>query len=107
MKGLIRLMRIRAIALCLTICVAPGFACTADAYDVTVLQDAGLHHSSEPTAINASGESVGYSDTATGYDAVLWSATGNATILPDAGGEGDSAAYAINAAGYTAGSSAV
>ena len=62
---------------------------------------------SQPYAINASGESVGYSDTATGgYDAVLWSPTGTATVLQDRRRQGiDSVANAINASGQSVGDS--
>ncbi len=70
----------------------------------TVLQDAGGQGSSQPTAINAFGQSVGYSRTASGaYEAVLWSPSGKATVLQDAGGEGFSQPNAINAAGWSVG----
>jgi hypothetical protein len=73
-------MRIHPIAICLGVAVTPGFALTAHAgYDVTVLQDAGGQGDSLPNAINASGQSVGNSSTATGSAAVKWSPAGKAT----------------------------
>ena len=56
-------------------------------------------------AINEAGQSVGYSDTAPGDDAVLWSPSGKATVLQDVGGQGISYADAINDAGQSVGSS--
>ncbi len=56
-------------------------------------------------AINSLGESVGYSYTPSGLDAVLWSATGTATVLADLGGQGKSGAVAINASGQSVGAS--
>jgi hypothetical protein len=47
---------------------------------------------SNDVAINASGQSVGWSETASGQDAVLWSPKGKATVLQDMGGRGVSAA---------------
>jgi hypothetical protein len=64
-----------------------------------VLQDVGGQGDSFATAMNASGQSVGNSSTATGSDAVLWSPSGKATVLQDVGGQGDSSALAINASG--------
>ncbi|HZZ24869.1 MAG TPA: hypothetical protein VFE60_20830 [Roseiarcus sp.] len=46
-----------------------------------MLQDVGGQGTSNATAINASGQSVGYSFTATGEDTVLWSSSGTATNL--------------------------
>ena len=52
----------------------------------TVLQDAGGQGFDDAVAINDSGESVGYSLTASGDEAVLWSSSGIATNLgADAG----------------------
>jgi len=57
-------MRIHPITLCLGLGAAPGLATAAQAqYDATVLQDVGGAGSSEPVAINASGEIAGYSCT--------------------------------------------
>ena len=100
-------MRIRPLALLwLGLAVTPGFALTAHAqYSVIVLRDEG-GPVSQPYAINASGESVGYSQTKSGGDdAVLWSSSGSATVLPDAGGQGFSVANAINASGQIVGTS--
>jgi len=102
-------MRSRLIALCLGLAVTLGLALPAQAQqDVTVLQDAGGQGYSQPNAINASGQSVGYSyrscdGQACGFDAVLWSPSGKATVLQDTGGEGASAALAINDAGQSVG----
>ncbi len=98
-------MRIHPIALCLGLAVTPSLALTAHAqYDVTILQgvDGG---SSQASAINASGQSVGSSYTGSGYDAVLWSPSGKPTVLQDAGGQGNSYAVAINASGWSVGES--
>jgi hypothetical protein len=46
-----------------------------------VLQDEGGHHHSYVAAINDSGYSVGESNTAFAYEAVLWSPSGKATNL--------------------------
>ncbi len=55
-------MRIRMIAFCLGLAVTPGLALTAHAqYDVTVLQDPTGATVTVPRAINASGQSVGWS----------------------------------------------
>ncbi len=59
---------------------------------------------SSVSAINASGESVGYSNTVIGDNVVLWSPSGTATVLQDVGGRGDSV-DAINDAGQSVGSS--
>ena len=56
-------------------------------------------------AINASGQSIGNSSTASGSDAVLWSRSGKATVLKDAGGAGYSLASDINAFGWSVGQS--
>ena len=59
---------------------------------------------SEANAINATGQSVGSSETVGGdYEAVLWSPSGQTTVLQDAGGAGDSYASAINYAGESVG----
>jgi hypothetical protein len=80
-------MRIRPITLCFGLAVMPGFAVTAHAtYTFTLLQDAGGMQDSEAVAINSMGESVGWSQTSSGFDAVLWSATGTSTVLADLGG---------------------
>ena len=66
-------MRIRPIALCLGVAVTPSFALTAKAdagYNVTVLQDVGGQGFNLAQGINAFGQTVGYSSTAIGYDAV-------------------------------------
>jgi hypothetical protein len=100
-------MSIRPIALSFGLAVMSGFAVTAHAgtYDVTRLADQGGVGNNVVFAINSLGESVGYSSTPTGLDAVLWSATGTATLLADAGGQEKSAAVAINASGQTVGGS--
>ena len=67
-------MRFRPIALALSLAATPGFALSARAttYNVIPLQGEG-GSVSQPYAINASGESVGYAQTASGGDdAVLW-----------------------------------
>jgi hypothetical protein len=77
----------------------------------TVLEDIGGQGFSAPYAINASGESVGWSATTSGgqfasnREAVLWSPSGKATVLQDVGGQGFSEAAAINASGESVGSS--
>ena len=82
-------MHIRPTALCLGLAVGPGLAYAAHAaeYDVTVLQDPGGIGQSGTEAINASGQSVGYSKTVNGYDAVLWSPSGTATVLQNVSGQ--------------------
>ncbi len=100
-------MRIRPIALCLGLAVTPSLALTAHAqYDATVLPDVGGEAYSLPNAINASGQSVGFSDAASSYDAVLWSPSGKATVLQNARGGDNSRAFAINDAGQSVGFSA-
>src|SRR5208282_6790810 len=102
-------MRIRMIAFCLGLAVTPGLALTAHAqYDVTVLQDPTGATVTVPRAINASGQSVGWSQIGsqpnpTGYAAVLWSPSGKATVLQDVGRQGYSYAFAINDAGQSVG----
>ena len=98
-------MRIRAIALCFGLAVMSGFAVRAhaDAYTPILLPDPGGMQDSEVLAINSSGESVGWSQTSAGIDAVLWSMTGGFKVLTDLGGEGVSAALAINASGQSVG----
>jgi len=59
----------------------------------------------QPIAINDAGQSVGFSYTVGGYDAVLWSPSGKATVLQDAGGRGDSEPIAINDSGQSVGNS--
>jgi probable HAF family extracellular repeat protein len=75
-----------------------------------VLEDAGGVGASQPVAINASGQSVGWSYTKNGgglglslADAVLWSPSGKATVLQDVGGVHDSYSIAINDAGQSVG----
>jgi probable HAF family extracellular repeat protein len=70
-----------------------------------VLQDAGGQNEDKAVAINASGESVGYSANGDdGIDAVLWSPTGAAKVLQDVpGGLGNDQAFAINASGQSIG----
>jgi hypothetical protein len=53
--------------------------------------------------MNNDGQSVGFSVTATGQDAVLWSSAGAATMLQDPGGEGFDEPTAINASGQSVG----
>ena len=91
-------MRIRSIALLLGLGATPGLALTAHAqHDVTVLQPTGSLVSSEPFAINASGQNVGYSMTAPlPIDPVMWSPSGKAAVLQDAGGGGGSGSLAVN-----------
>ena len=61
-------------------------------------------HDSAAVAINASGHSVGYSETPSGgYDAVLWGPKGKATVLTDLGGQGYSQAVAENNNGWSIG----
>ena len=81
-------MRIRPIAFCLGVSVTPSFALLAHAdagYNVSVLQDPGGQGDSFAGAINDAGQSVGYSATASGSEAVRWSRTGKATVLQDVG----------------------
>ncbi len=101
-------MRMRPIVFCLGLGAAPGFALVAhaQAYNVTVLQNAGGGAVSQPYAINAFGETVGYSENSGGgVDAVLWSATGSGTVLQDVGNYGFSEANAVNASGESVGTS--
>jgi hypothetical protein len=53
--------------------------------------------------MNNAGQSVGFSTTASGQDAVLWSSKGVATMLQDLGGEGFDQPTAINASGDSVG----
>jgi PEP-CTERM motif len=71
----------------------------------TVLQDVGGQGVSSAYAINASGQSVGQSNTASdGADAVLWSPTGKPTMLQNVGLRLDVAyPVAINEAGWSVG----
>jgi hypothetical protein len=101
MKNRIRVMRVRPIALCVGLAVTPGLPLAAYAqYNVFVLQGEG-GSVSQPYAINASGESVGYSLTASGEEAVLWSSLGIATNLGAVLGSdwSDTQAVGINAVG--------
>jgi hypothetical protein len=100
-----RSMNFRLTALCFGLALTPGFAVTAHAttYTLVPLQDAGGVENSVVEAINSLGESVGYSYTTGGAEAVLWSATGTATPLADEGGQGNSVALAINGAGQSVG----
>jgi hypothetical protein len=70
------------------------------------LQDVGGQGASFVNAINDAGQSVGYSFTRTGVDAVLWSPSGKATVLQDVGGQDYSDVIAINDAGQSVGNSA-
>jgi PEP-CTERM motif len=71
----------------------------------TVLQDVGGQGFSSTQSLNGTGQTVGFSRTASGQDAVLWSRSGKATVLQDAGGQGDSFAGAINDFGWSVGDS--
>ncbi len=68
-----------------------------------MLQDAGGTGFDQPFAMNGADESVGYSKTASGQKAVLWSSSGAATVLQDIGGQGFSEALAIDASGHGVG----
>ena len=71
-------MSIRPIALCFGLALTPGFAVTAHAtYTVIVLADPGGMGNNKVWDINSLGESVGWSQTSSGLDAVLWSTTGS------------------------------
>jgi hypothetical protein len=92
----------------LGLAMTPGLGLTARAaeYDLTVLQDPGGVGQSAPTAINASGQSVGYAWTANngaGSEAVLWSPSGKATVLQNPSGQSNNATRAINASGQSVG----
>src|SRR5580658_9701446 len=94
-------MRICRVAVCLGLtAVTPSLAHAQ--YDVTVLHVPGQGFSG-PNAVNDAGQSVGYSDTASGTDAVLWTPSGKATVLQDAGGADYSFPNAINDAGWSVG----
>jgi hypothetical protein len=71
------------------------------------LNDVGGRGVSVADAINNAGQIVGFSNTAGGQDAVLWSASNpaEATVLADIGGEGSSVATGVNNAGQIVGSS--
>ncbi len=73
-----------------------------------VLQNVGGGHSSNATAINSAGQSIGVSELASGdgWDAVLWSASGAGTVLDDVGGENASTALALASNGVSVGYSA-
>ena len=99
-------MRIRPISVCVGLGLTASCALASHAANYNppvVLQDPGDKGFSQPYAINNAGQSVGYSDTSTGYLAVLWSSSGIAMVLNDPGGHGDAAAYAINASGHSVG----
>lgn len=99
-------MNIRPVALCFGLAVMSGFAVTAHAtYNVPImLADVpGGDGDSVVRAINSLGESVGWSATSSGFDAVLWSANGTPTVLFDEGGQNVSKAHAINASGESVG----
>ena len=101
-------MRIRPMALCFGLALTPGVAVTAHAtYTPIILADPGGMGNNKVWDINSLGESVGWSQTSSGQDAVLWSTTGSAKVLQDVvGGDGSSAARAINASGESVGWSA-
>ncbi len=99
-------MRIRPIALCLGLAATAGLALPAHAqYDVTLLQDVGGRGHSLASAINDAGQSIGFSQTVRGADAVLWAPSGIGTVLQDVGGLGSSGVDAINDAGQSVGGS--
>jgi hypothetical protein len=100
-----RSMNLRVTALCFGLALIPGFAVTTHArtYTLVPLQDAGGVNNSVVEAINSLGESVGYSYTTAGAEAVLWSASGSATPLTDEGGQENSVALAINGSGQSVG----
>lgn len=68
----------------------------------TVLQ-AGRYKTNSAVAINASGQSVGYSAGKFVSQALLWSSSGKKTVLQDAGGADRSKAVAINDSGESVG----
>ena len=65
----------------------------------TVLQNPSGQSNNATRAINASGQSVGFS----GNTAVLWSPSGKATVLQNPPGQSIGIVWAINAAGQSAG----
>jgi probable HAF family extracellular repeat protein len=58
------------------------------------------------TAVNNSGEVVGYSSNSSRQEAIAWNSAGVATVLPSLGGP-SSQAYAINDAGQIVGTSLI
>jgi hypothetical protein len=82
-----------------------GAPASAADYTLTVLQDVGGQGYSQATGINASGQIVGYSSSASGDEAVLCSSSGVGTALADVGGTGRSYATGINASGQIVGES--
>src|SRR5574337_1456291 len=106
-------MRIRPIALFLSVAMTPGFAITAQAgtartgYDVTILENPswspGALKCNVASGLNAFGQTAGYSSSVIGWDAVTWSPLGKATVLQDPTGAGWSLALGINDAGWSVG----
>jgi len=98
-------MSIRQMAVCFGLALTPGFAVTAHAtYTVIVLPDAGGESDSVVEAINNVGQSIEYSDTARGDDAILLGPKGGiAATLKDPGGQGVEFALALNAKGQSVG----
>jgi probable HAF family extracellular repeat protein len=78
----------------------------AQSYSISLLGVGNGNANTYATAINNSGEVVGYSSTSGGQEAVYWNANGVATVLPSLGGS-NSQANAINDAGQIVGSSAL
>jgi hypothetical protein len=78
-------------------------------YNTVVEQDPVPGCPEYPVAMNATGESVGYTTGANGVpaDAVLWSETGQVTVLQDVGGVGSSEPNNINRLGYSVGTSEI
>ena len=78
-------------------------------YNTVVEQNPAPGSPEYPVAMNATGESVGYTAVANGpaADAVLWSETGQVTVLQDVGGVGSSEPNNINRLGYSVGTSEI
>src|SRR5271165_3937299 len=75
-------------------------------FTLTQEQDVGGAGVVRDFSLNASGQSVGFSEVTAGatYDPVLWSVTGTATVLTDvAGGIGWGSARALNDGGQSVG----
>jgi hypothetical protein len=85
-----------------SIVAAAGHA-SAASYNVIVLQDVGGTGVSLTSGINDSGQTVGFSLTATGREAVQWAPNGAGTALQDVGSVDNSQASGINASGQIAG----